>query len=243
MLRVVSGLPMDGRGERLLEEARVAAAASGLPPRRPHPARAASSFARSRLRPAAAGSAPRSRRLSDLVRALAGRRTHLRAALGRGPRARSSSTTSRAHEARRRSRCGARARRRGSAGSSRGSSRATSSASSARSRRFRSLDRDDPGTREALRLFGLYQTRLVELGLYDDDGLYLEVARDLGTPELPFDRVQPRRRRLVVEGFYQTNVVERAVFEKLFAAFDETLWLVDAPEPAGGVRPLGARGD
>jgi RecB family exonuclease len=98
---------------------------------------------------------------------------------------------------------------------------------------FRSLDREDPGTKEALRLFGAYQDRLVSLGLYDEDGLYLEVARDLDTPELPPGRLQVRRERLVVEGFYQTNVVERAIFEKLFAAFAETHWLVDVPGPGG----------
>ncbi len=95
---------------------------------------------------------------------------------------------------------------------------------------FPSLDPSSPGTAEAVRLFGLYQARLVERDLYDDDGLYLEVARDLGTDELAFDRAFRARKHLVIEGYYQCNPVERAVFARLVTAFDRVDWLLDLPE-------------
>ncbi|HYC77860.1 MAG TPA: PD-(D/E)XK nuclease family protein [Planctomycetota bacterium] len=96
---------------------------------------------------------------------------------------------------------------------------------------FPSLSDGGAGADEALRLFDLYGARLVADELYDEDGLAFELARDLGTPELPFDVAVPGRGRLTVEGFYRTTPVERAVFAALFGAFDATTWLLDAPSP------------
>jgi hypothetical protein len=246
MLRVLRGMPLDGRGERL-----IAGALAGDPAGYLHVVRTAAraaalrAFEREGDASAAPGFAPRGVcfgglvvRLSDLVRRTATRRTHPRIALDRLGRETLLDALARNE---------ARPPLRGVPGLAawlgdlfsalkQGDVFTVDRAFAA----FRSLDRAEPGTVEALRLFGVYQARLVEHGRYDEDGLYLELARDLGTPELPFDRVMPARRRLVVEGFYQTNVVERAVFERLFAAFEETLWLVDVA-PGVALDAFGAR--
>ncbi len=97
-------------------------------------------------------------------------------------------------------------------------------------KRFPSLATDtSPFVEGGLVAFDRYMSRLKDLRVWDPAGRFIEVARDLGTDELPLDRFFPARRRLVVEGFYACSLIERQVFERLFDAWDEIVWLVDVP--------------
>jgi hypothetical protein len=97
-------------------------------------------------------------------------------------------------------------------------------------KRFPSLaSGTNPFVEGGLVAFDRYMARLKDLRVWDPAGRFVEVARDLGTDELPLDRFFPSRRRLVVEGFYACSLIERQVFERLFDAWDEVVWLVDVP--------------
>ena len=102
--------------------------------------------------------------------------------------------------------------------------------------RFPSLLRT-PAAAAALDLLDAYTERLKRDRLYDGDGLAVEAARDLGGFELPADRAFAVRRRIVVEGLLRTSPVERAVLERLFAIFEESVVVIDLEDPDDLSRP------
>ncbi len=102
--------------------------------------------------------------------------------------------------------------------------------------RFPSLKRS-PAAAAALDLLDAYTERLKRNRLYDGDGLAVEAARDLDTPELSADRAFAVRRRLVVEGLLRTSPTERSVLERLFRIFPESVVVLDVEDPGDLSRP------